>query len=625
MPIRFHNLLWFMVLWVGCSGLCACAATLGVGPGQPYGRIMDAYKVAKEGDMIAVLPLPNGQGYRGEELQVKKARIYFKGIKGPDGKRVKIDGKGVDYSGREPHPRAIFQFNPGADGCVLEGFELYDAHNGSHNGAGVRVNAANHVTIRDCEIHTCDMGMMANGDVKTRTMSNLRVEFCHVHHNGNKEDPGLNHNFYLGGTSVTLHGCEVSHPVTGHNVKSRAHHTRVEFCFVHDSLNREFDLVDGHQNTEAPNSDAVLLGNLIVKSPTCDNGTVIQFGQDVGSPHNGTIHVVHNTIVTYSRAPIVELSAPGASAKLFNNIVWQAGPSDKELRISGVRGAIKPEAFSGTHNWMGPRAEFMGGSKLTAEGNHVSAGEAPPFENPAVFDYRLKQAAAPFGAGLALKDLVLPAVPGAPPAGALALKHYVHPLKTEARKIEGEPDLGAFESGAQAGLAVAAAAAAASPGEGTAVAAVTPAAKPEAAPAKPAVDEARQKTQRERWKAQLVARVIEAIQAGAHPRAYLRIFGDKPEAVKLLSADEKTLQLSFNGNKMPWTWAQIRESDLLGLMQVVFDEARAGDHYLLGAFLWMSGRHEPADQHFAQARLAGADGVEEAQEVLRTVFPAAAH
>ena len=162
---------------------------------------------------------------------------------------------------------------------------------------------------------------MSNGDGSLATAVDQRIEECRIFRNGDPTDPGYNHNLYLGGTSVTLRFCEIHHSLTGHNVKSRAHHTRVEYCYVHHSANREFDLVDAAE-TARPQSDAVLLGNIIVKDPKCGgNRAVIHFGQDGGKGHNGTLFLAFNTIVTPFVSPVVELSAAGAKARLLGNVV----------------------------------------------------------------------------------------------------------------------------------------------------------------------------------------------------------------------------------------------------------------------------------------------------------------
>ncbi len=204
--------------------------------------------------------------YERTAVYVRQERLTFRAVPAEGSRWVKVDGSGFDYSGRGSTPRAIFQFNAGTDHCVLEGFELCGAHNDSHNGAGVRINQANHVIVRNCSIHDNDMGIMSNGDGSPERGVNQLIEFCEIHHNGDPADPGYNHNLYLGGTSVTLRFCEVHSSLTGHNVKSRAHHNRVEYCYVHDSANREFDLVDA-ADTARPDSHAVLLGNIIVKAP----------------------------------------------------------------------------------------------------------------------------------------------------------------------------------------------------------------------------------------------------------------------------------------------------------------------------------------------------------------------
>ena len=208
--------------------------------------------------MILVYPLREGQAYQQTAVYVRQKSLPC-AVPGRGSRCVALSGKGFDYSGAGSTPRAIFQFNRGANRCTLEGFDLAARHNDSHNGAGVRINQANHVTLRDCAIHDNDMGVMSNGD---GSLSTRRQPADRAVPDLPQRRPGRarqNHNLYLGGTSVTLRFCEVFGSLTGHNVKSRAHHTRVEYCYVHDSANRELDLVDAAE-TARPQSHAVLLG-----------------------------------------------------------------------------------------------------------------------------------------------------------------------------------------------------------------------------------------------------------------------------------------------------------------------------------------------------------------------------
>ena len=349
----FRCALFSLLLLAGIAG----AKTLEVGPGKAVASLAEAYAKAEKGDIIKVYPLRNGAPYERVAMLVGKPGITFLGVPDKSGTRVKISGKGFNYTGQAPTPRAIFQFDPGAEGCVLEGFELCFAHNDSHNGAGVRINQANHITVRNCEVHHNDMGTQSNGPIGSAV--DQLFEYCLYHHNGDPGEAGKNHNFYLGGTSVTLRGCEVHSPITGHNFKSRAHFNWIEFCYIHDSLNREFDLVDSSE-TAVPDSHTVLLGNLIVKDPNSANHDVIHFGQDGGKEHNGVIYLIHNTILATTRAMLLDLSAPKASARLIGNVIDGGGT------LINARNGADARSVTVEDNWLG--AGFAG-SAATSRGN----------------------------------------------------------------------------------------------------------------------------------------------------------------------------------------------------------------------------------------------------------------
>jgi len=425
----------------GCLAASGSAATLEVGPGQTFARIEQANAQARPGDVILVYPRPGDQAYDQTAVFVRQPHLTFRAVPAAGQRWVKIDGRGFDYSGRGSTPRAIFQFNAGTDHCVLEGFELSGAHNDSHNGAGVRINQANHVTIRQCAIHNNDMGIMSNGDGSLERGVNQRIEFCQIHHNGDPADPGFNHNLYLGGTSVTLHACEVHSSLTGHNVKSRAHHNRVEYCYIHDSANREFDLVDAADTARA-DSHAVLLGNVIVKDPSCPgNHGVIHYGQDGGKEHDGTLYLIFNTIVTPFITPVVDLSASQAKTQLTGNLIWDGGQRQNGQRLIAARGGASLDNATGAHNRIGGLFAALPASGFDAASNVVRRLDSPPFADPAQHDYRLLPAAAgQLGvSALDAQRLPLPATPGATEAaGDSPLDwQYRHPADKQRRGTPG--------------------------------------------------------------------------------------------------------------------------------------------------------------------------------------------
>ena len=328
----------------------ASAAVLQVGPGRQFHSIAQAVRAARPGDIVKVWPLPDGRAYRRVAVLMQKPRITLESA--IPGQYVKINGQGFDYSGREPLPRAIFQFDPTASGCTLRGFDLAGAHNNSSNGAGVRINAANHIVIRNCYIHGNDMGIMSNGELARHSGSQQVIESCLITKNGTFRQAGYNHNLYLGGTSALIRGCEISDSLTGHNLKSRAHITWVEYCYIHGSANRELDLVDDRGNTDQPHSDAVVLGCIIIKKKNMSgNRQVMNFGSDGGANHTGTLYLVHNTICTPYYTGALVLSAPGAKLVMVDNRI--INPSHQAVLVDCINGGLGHNV-KGTGNWISP-------------------------------------------------------------------------------------------------------------------------------------------------------------------------------------------------------------------------------------------------------------------------------
>jgi len=439
-----------LILGIG-AGLSGPARgnTLEVGPGKQFLRIEEANARAGPGDVILVHPREGGEPYEKTAVYVRQKGLTFRAAPSHGGRRVKISGRGFNYSGAGSTPRAIFQFNRGTDDCVLEGFELLAAHNDSHNGAAVRINQANRVRVRNCSIHDNDMGIMSNGDGTNETAVDQRIEHCEIHHNGDPADPGYNHNLYLGGTSVTLSFCEVHSSLTGHNVKSRAHHTLVQYCYVHHSANREFDLVDAAE-TARPQSHAVLMGNVVVKDPKCPgNRAVIHFGQDGGRQHDGTAYLVFNTIVTPFISPVLELSAPKANAHLVGNLVSDGGTRQNGQKIAAARGGAKLENLRGESNWFSGDFGGVEGTGLDPATNLVRRVQGSLFAAPAQHDYRLtRQMARSATSRVPAERLEVPPPPGVRESGTeppLAWQ-YRHPADREKRPPEDKLTLGAYAS-----------------------------------------------------------------------------------------------------------------------------------------------------------------------------------
>jgi len=426
----------------------ATAATLEVGPGKRFDRIEPAVAAASPGDIIEVYPQPDGKAYERVAVFVDKPHLTIRAAGIKAGQLVTLSGKGFEHSGRGRTPRAIFQFNRGADHCRLEGFELIGASNNTNNGAGVRINQANHITIRNCDIHHNDMGIMSNGDGTAWTGVNQLIEHCAIHHNNGHGLRGFNHNLYLGGTSATLRFSEVHHSGTGHNIKSRAHFTRIEYSYVHHSTNREFDLVDAAETTR-PGSHAVLLGNIIIKdSHTQGNRAVIHFGQDGRRDHDGTLYLVYNTIVTPFVSPVVDLSSAKSKSALFGNIVDDGGRRrNNQVLGDARRGGASAKRIEGIGNWFAPGfLSRLERTSVDVTENTVSGQSKRLYLDPGQHDYRLSEAWPGIArAGRSLNLLQIPRTPGVDKEDPPLRWQYVHPLGRQPRTFSEQPDLGAHE------------------------------------------------------------------------------------------------------------------------------------------------------------------------------------
>ncbi len=421
----------------------ATAADLEVGPGKPFATIETALAQAKDGDTILVHPNPGNAPYEKVAVKVRVPNLTIRSAAPEGAPRVKLSGEGYDYSGVGSIPRAIVQFDPSAHDGTLAGFELYGARNASHNGSGVRINGANGVTIENCEIHHNQMGIMSGGVSETSAAAGQLISRCEIHHNGAEDEPGYSHNLYLGGISARVRFCDIHHSTAGHNLKSRAHVNWVEYNYIHDSANREMDLVDGKETTR-PGSDTILIGNVIAKNPdTAGNRTVIHFGQDGGNRHDGAIVLIHNTIASPFIAPVIELSGGARLGALRGNILWDFNANQRgQILAQSKDGPIPPASGSG--NAIAPYfrlpaetpAEF-----LAADVNRADLRRLIPDPNAL-----RKPPAAAIGSGAPASTIQLPEFPGARPNSALGVLsfEYRHPANGEPRTDADAPARGAL-------------------------------------------------------------------------------------------------------------------------------------------------------------------------------------
>jgi hypothetical protein len=394
-----------------------------VGPTREVKSLKPVIAQLKPGDVVEIDPGTYQEVLKLRANGTKEAPIVVRGV---GQARPVFDAAGLNVSGRGSIPRGIFEIEGAYN--IIERLEFKNARNGN-NGAGIRLLGSTNAVIRDCKMTYCDMGIFG-GDRETAT-----IEACEVAFNGTPDYNGYSHNFYMHGNRVVVRACHIHDSLYGQNYKSRAHYNELWYNWIADSNEGEVGPVDGKGETDRPNSNALLVGNVIVSKPN-RTGNISKFilvGSESGGSHDGTLYMFHNTLVAGSpRVVFVQLHDPKARAVIHNNIFFGSS------RVVAV--ARQPVSVVGSNNWIPKGASIPEGLTATV------TGDTPGFNDLAKRDFRLKPDSACVNGGVDNVEYV--DGDGAKHRLTLDRCYLSHCGLTE-RIAFGLPDLGAYELGAR--------------------------------------------------------------------------------------------------------------------------------------------------------------------------------
>ncbi len=394
----------------------AAATVYQVGPSRSYTNLT-TLPALNPGDAVEIDPGTYNEVKRWTRSGTPSQPII---IRGAGTTRPIFDATGQVVDGVMPHPRAVFQVE--ADWVTLENLEFRNARNGD-NGSGIRVTSADNVTVRNCRITFCDMGIMSDHN------QDLLIQSSEIASNGTSLFDGYSHNLYLGGTNTTVKFCYIHDALYGQNFKTRGHFTQLLYNFIADSQDGEVGLVDAAE-TAAANSHAVMIGNIVISKPRLsgyNSGRFIQFGQDSGGQHNGTLFAFNNTFIAGDgRIQFLGANASGAGIVSANNIFFGSA------QMVSTAGA----GVSGTNNWVQTSATVP----VTFSG--TMKGSDPGFVNRLARDFHLTATSGCRDQGL--NTLTFVDGTGASSSG-VPLFVYVNPLQSRSRPADGRLDLGAYE------------------------------------------------------------------------------------------------------------------------------------------------------------------------------------
>jgi hypothetical protein len=292
-------------------------------------------------------------------------------IRGADGPRPVIDAEQTNVM------RCIFNVKPGVHDVVFEHLEMRNARGKRFpdrrtygtNACAIYFEGSSNITVRDCYVHHCEVGMFATHDADC-----ILIENCEIAYNGTlaKEEHKKTHNFYFCAVRQMVRGCYIHHSIEGENFKSRAANTIFANNWVDEDAVYSVAVDSGGEK------NTLWVGNVIMKrtEPGHGQGRLLGVGDGTGTAR-GTLVVLGNTLVTVFPRDFYLFTEKSSTADvvLINNVC--VGPGEVFLDGNG-KGSV-----TGSHNWL------QKGLKSIPEGmKDLISGDAPGFVDAAGLDFR---------------------------------------------------------------------------------------------------------------------------------------------------------------------------------------------------------------------------------------------
>lgn len=252
----------------------AHAATLRVGPGEQITRIVDAARLAKDGDTVEIL---SGE-YRGDVAVWQQKSLTIRGI----GSRPVLIAEGKSAEGK-----AIWVIRNGD--IRIENIEFRGSRVPAGNGAGIRFERGK-LTIRNCAFIDNQMGILTSNDPDSQlVIENSRFA------DAPRQMHSLPHLLYVGSIAkFTITGSRFENGYRGHLVKSRARQSTI----------RDNHIVDGPEGEasyeiDLPNGGiARITGNTVGQSAKTQNPVLISYGAEGNVWPEYSLTLEGNTLIS---------------------------------------------------------------------------------------------------------------------------------------------------------------------------------------------------------------------------------------------------------------------------------------------------------------------------------------
>ncbi len=258
-------------------GLCAAqlnAATLRVGPGEALGSIAEAARLARDGDVVEILP----GTYRGDVAVWTQRRLTLRGL---DPRPVLV------ADGRSAEGKAIWVIRNGD--ITIDNIEFRGARVADGNGAGIRFERGR-LHVRNSAFIDNQTGILTANFADAE----LRIDDS-VFADAPRQTHSLPHLLYVGRIArFELSGSRFHRGYRGHLIKSRARHNEIRYNLIDDGPGGE-----ASYEIDLPNGGlAWVIGNVIAQSATTQNPVVVAYGAEGKAWPENALYLAHNTLLS---------------------------------------------------------------------------------------------------------------------------------------------------------------------------------------------------------------------------------------------------------------------------------------------------------------------------------------
>jgi hypothetical protein len=359
---------------------------LTVGPGRQFATLAAAQAAATNGAVIEI----DAGNYTDDVTVWRQNNVTIRGVGG--GRAHIVGNRVIPFNGTDRDNGMGLMVIRGS-GIRVENIEFSGARVADENGAGIRSQGRD-LTICNGFHHDNEDGFLGEA------LGTLLVEYSEFSFNGECPPGGCNHNLYIdGGDRLIFRHNYSHHAIIGHTLKTRAAENHILY-------NRLMDEQTGSSsyNIDVPNGGLTfVIGNLIQQGPNTDNSLMLNYGTEgLSGGRTHELYLVNNTFVNdMGSGGFVGVQSGTSLVRVVNNL------------------------------FVGP-GSIPGGSAT----NNLRT-DNPGLVNEAGFDYHLISTSPARDAGTA---------PGSARGQDLTpLYQYVHKAQREARPVEGQIDIGAYE------------------------------------------------------------------------------------------------------------------------------------------------------------------------------------